>query len=467
MAASIYALHCNKLPSYTRQLVIYGITQLQTASIPTLKKRRFRLDQGIRSITQISVLKWTNPFISCQGLFFVIPIYPHLDTHISLTPSYTLLISNMVTTRNRTYTHPAEGHEVLPHVETLTERRIRWSNLLQHQHYQPVISEVLDEELPKYENSTILDAKDRTTLMRECALILASAPLVFAAAVDGNLLQRISRDSELRKEYEDFQERAHSQPSIYIHLLADDHGVAPTPRQYTIISKLVNDYLSEGQISLHAWYVDNVIPPFVGEAASAQGHRKYLQTKHRSATRVETLLRFCDGVQRRFNETPELFRDKPFQFPPGECGYSKDSHIRLAQHRAHQSSNYVMNLVEDICTYLHRTKQFEQHFRMHQFIVYLIFRPTQAAIAEIFCSGLLQVWVGNGGGFNAYPAGRSVATARRLSAGDWSAHEVWVREMSPVDENMRVQRERAREWRDALEWGPVVAGDTEMAESHT
>jgi hypothetical protein len=127
-----------------------------------------------------------------------------------------------------------------------------------------------------------------------------------------------------------------------------------------------------------------------------------------------------------------------------------------------------MNLVEDICTYLHRTKRFEQHFRMHQFIVYLIFRPTQAAIAEIFCSGLLQVWVENGGGFNAYPAGRSVATARRLSAGDWSAHEGWVREMSPVDENMRVQRERAREWRDALEWEPAVAvaEDTEMAESH-
>jgi hypothetical protein len=98
---------------------------------------------------------------------------------------------------------------------------------------------------------------------------------------------------------------------------------------------------------------------------------------------------------------------------------------------------------------------------MHQFIIYLIFRPTQAAIAEIFCSGLLQVWVENGGGFNAYPAGRSVATARRVSEGEWKEHEGWVRQMSPVDVNMMVQREHAEEWRRALMWdGEMVKEGT-------
>jgi hypothetical protein len=373
----------------------------------------------------------------------------------------------MVTTRNRTYDHISESQDLVPHEETLTERRLRWSNLLQRQHYQPVISEVLDEELPKYENSTILDVKDRTMLMRECALILASAPLVFFAAVDGNLLQRMSRDTALSKEYEVIQERAHNQPSIYIHLLADDCGIAPTAREYMVISNIVQDYLAEGQTSLHAWHLDNIVPPLVSEAASAQGHRKYLQTKHRSIRRIETVRRFCDGVERRFDETPESIRDTPFKFPPGECGYSKDSHVRLAQHRSHKSSNYIMNLVEDVCTYLHRTERFEQHFRMHQFIVYLIFRPMQAAIAEIFCSGLLQVWVDNGGGFNAYPAGRSVATARRVSPREWNAHEGRVRQMLPVVENMRIQRERALKWQTALEWEPLIIQDAEVGEAPT
>jgi hypothetical protein len=204
--------------------------------------------------------------------------------------------------------------------------------------------------------------------------------------------------------------------------------------------------------------MDNITPPTVSKASSAQGHRKYLETRCRSSKRIDTLHRFCNGVQHRWLETPTSQRDTPFAFPPGECGYSKDSHTRLAQHRAHHSSNYIMNLVEDICTYLHRTKQFNQHFCMQQFIIYLIFRPEQAAIAEILCSGLLQVWIEHGGGFNAYPAGRSVATARQVSVDEWARHKRWVRRMSPLDGNMRVQRVRAEEWRRALD-GVVVDED--------
>jgi hypothetical protein len=370
----------------------------------------------------------------------------------------------MVTTRNKIYHHLPEIAEQVAHTETLTERRQRWSNLLQRQHYQPVISEVLNEELSKYEGSASFHARNRILHMRECALILASAPLVFFAAVEGNLVERLLKDKNLREEYGVVQDRAHNQPSIYIHLLADECGIAPTPQQYMLISDIVQDYLAEGQASQHAWHIDNITSPRVSELESAQGRRKYLQTKNRSIKRTETLHRFCAGAQSRWQETPVLLRDTPFQFPPGECGYSKDSHVRLGQHRAHQSSNYVMNLVEDVCTYLHRTKQFVQHFRMHQFIVYLIFRPNQAAIAEIFCSGLLQVWVENGGGFNSYPAGRSVATARKVSAVEWAGHESWVQRMSPIDATLSLQRERAEEWLKALEWDPVINLDEEMAE---
>jgi hypothetical protein len=308
----------------------------------------------------------------------------------------------MVTTRTRHYAQASEskGQHIPP--ETLTGRRLRWSTLVRQQHYQPVISEVLDEELPKYERSTVIDATDRVSHMRECALILASAPHLFAAAVDGNLVSRMLRDTDIQKEYAVIQDRAHEQPSIYIHLLADDHGVAPTPAQYMTLRDMVLDYVAEGQRSEHAWHLDNVTPPTVSVAASTQGRRKYLHTTTRSSKRVETLHRLCEGIQRRFLETAESMHDTPFQFPPGECGYARNSHTRLAQHRAHQSSNYLMNLVEDICTHLHRTGRFVQHFRIHQFIIYLIFRPRQAAIAEIFCSRLLQVWVENGGGFNAY-----------------------------------------------------------------
>lgn len=373
----------------------------------------------------------------------------------------------MVNTRAKNYgcnSHIDDSGLSAPATETLNDRRKRWSHLLHSLHYQPVISEVLDEELSKYENSVTMNVTDRVSLIRECALILSSAPSVFAAAVSGNLVCQLLSDIELQREYASIQERAHDQPSIYIHLLADEHGIAPTPNQYLIVRDMVLEYLTEGHISEHAWHLDNITPPTITKAASAQGHRKYVHTTNRSSRRVETLRRLCQGIQNRWLETPSSQRDTPFQFPPGECGYSKDSHTRLAQHRAHHSSNYVMNLVEDICTYLHGIGQFKQHFRMHQFIIYLIFRSSQAAIAEMFCSCLLQVWVDNGGGFNAYPAGRSVATARRVSTIEWDGHDRWARQMSPVVENMMALQDMADEWRKALEWDSGTVEDSEATE---
>jgi hypothetical protein len=367
--------------------------------------------------------------------------------------------TRMVNTRNKNYSEILNEQQIVP-IETLTERRKQRSNLLRHQHYQLIIDEVLDEELPKYGVSSLINAHDHVSHTRECALILASAPSVFAAAVDGSLVGELLHNTDLQKDYATIQTQAHNQPSIYIHLLADERGIAPTPNQYMSIRTMIQDYLSEGPASKHAFEIDNITSPKVSPTSSIQGHRKYLQTKTHSSKRIEILHRFCAGIQSRHVATPPSIHDRPLQFPPGECGYSKDSHVRLAQHRAHYSSNYIMNLVEDICTYVHRTGLFAQHFRMHQFIIYLIFRPSQTAIAEIFCSGLLQVWVENGGGFNAYPAGRSVATARRVSEGEWASHESWARQMSLVDENMRVQRERAEEWRRALAWdGSVVVGE--------
>jgi hypothetical protein len=385
-----------------------------------------------------------------------IPILRSFLSINRIVPQSKPLIIPMVNTRSKIYTYGEElGEQQKTNLtsEPLSNRRRRWTHLLHAQHFQPLIAEVLEKELPKYKQSTMIDATNRVSQFRDCALLLSSAPSVFAAAVEGNLVSRMLSDPALQTEYTAVLERAHHQPSIYIHLLTDRYGTAPTPNQYLTIRDMVHDYLAEGQASEHAWQLDSTTHPTVSKQLSALGHRKYLHTSIRSSKRVDTLQRFCRGVQKRWQETPASLRDTPFLHPPGECGYSKDSHIRLAQHRAHQSSNYVMNLVEDICTYLHRTGIFEQHFTMHQFIVFLIFRPSQAAIAEIFCSGLLQVWVEDGGGFNAYPAGRSVATAKKVSEDEWAVHERCTRQESLVVENMRVQRQRAEEWRNALEWG--------------
>jgi hypothetical protein len=331
-------------------------------------------------------------------------------------------------------------------------RRRRWVHLLGSQHYEPVIFDVLNGELTKYMNSRAVDPTDIVSHMRECALILASAPKVFLAAVEGNLVSRMTLDADLQAEYAVMQQRANYQPSIYIHLLADEEGQAPSPVQYLLIRDMIEDYIS-GCPSEHAHQIDDITPPFALLEASIQGYRKYLSTQstNRSIKRLAVFNRLIAGIVSRCAQLPPHLQNQPLSYPPSEVGYALNAHKRLAQHRAHQSSNYVMNLVEDICTYLFRTKVLPQHFKMHQYIVYLIFRPGQAAITEIFCSGLLQCWV-DLGGFNAYPAGRSVASSQRVTFEEWEAFRTIARELSPLKGNMEVLKERAETWRKALDW---------------
>ena len=348
-----------------------------------------------------------------------------------------------------------EGSVQLASSGTLEERRQRWVRLLRNQQYEPVIFDILRDELPKYTNSRVIDPADLVTPTRECALILASALHIFFAAVEGSLVSRIQKDANLQAEYTDIQQRAHHQPSIYVHLLADDEGHAPTPNQYLLIRDIIEEYLNEGP-SEHAYYIDNITSPLVSPKTSIQEYRKYLHTPStsRSPTRIATLHRFCTGITLRCAQIPSHLHNTPLGYPPCEVGYALNAHKRLAQHRLHRSSNYIMNLVKDICTYLHGSKHtlFPRQLEMHQHIVYLIFRPEQAAIAEILISGLLQCWIDGGGGFNAYPAGRSVASSRRVRGEDWQGYEMTARKSSALVERMRGLRERAEVWRRALDW---------------
>ncbi|KAF2789369.1 hypothetical protein K505DRAFT_188822, partial [Melanomma pulvis-pyrius CBS 109.77] len=329
--------------------------------------------------------------------------------------------------------------------ETLAEKRARWSGLLHAHQYHTVITQVLAEELPKYTRSTVIPTS-LASIMRDCILILASAPLILTAAMDGVLAAQFRTSEVLQREYAEIQSRARIQPSIYVHLLADENGTAPSANQYLQIRDAALKYMGAADADADlAHAIDNVSPPATPLSAARDGYRKYLWTQSYSPRRAETLRRFCAGICARWRETSPLERDVPLAHPPGECGYALDAPVRLRQHRRRQSSNYVMNLAEDICAYLHAARVFPALFRMHQFVVYLIFRPEQVRVAEIFCSGLLQVWVGNGGGFNHYPAGLSNASAGRVGAEEWAAHERYVRGRGLLGENVREQKERVEE----------------------
>ena len=450
-----------------------GVTEVITTSMSS--RESLKIPKSSDQHAAPHPLPILNYFLQ-QMLSARLSLYRSFFRETLLTRHLKSTLPSTVTTRNKSYTYddaPQEQAKLEATVESLDGQRARWVSLLRLKHYEPVISEVLSQELPKYKNRTTVNATKSVQYIRECARILASEPPILMSAVEGDFVRRIRTDSDLKQEYDLICKNAEQQLSIYIHQFADRDGIPPTPNQLLTIRDYIADYisdnLSEGKASEDASQIDRVLSgrPLVDKETLARVHRKYLCTEHcsRSKKRVGTLEQFCQGAQKRRHETPASLRDTPIRYPLGECGYAENSHKRLKQHRERQSSNYVTNLVEDVCTHLHNIGIFEQRFTMHQYIVYLIDRREQVEIAEIFCSALLQVWVSSGGGFNSYPAGLSVNSAKKVSSVDWASYEMNTTLHSPITENMRMQQLRADEWQQALRWTGENAVDSETRES--
>src|SRR5205823_2027552 len=129
------------------------------------------------------------------------------------------------------------------------------------------------------------------------------------------LTQQYPVDANLQLEYRRIQERAHIQPSIYIHLLADNDGVAPSAKQYMVIRDTILKYVDDVEPDHElAFLIDSIYPPGSLQSSSTYEFRKYLRTAAtlRSHHRVEALHRFCEGILQRFHSTSSQSRDLPF-----------------------------------------------------------------------------------------------------------------------------------------------------------
>jgi hypothetical protein len=91
------------------------------------------------------------------------------------------------------------------------------------------------------------------------------------------------------------QERAHIQPSIYVHLLADANGIAPTATQDLLICERIIDYLEltrREQDRKMPWRIDKVTAPAVTRSA----YRKFLWTSA-SGNVTSLLLRYLEEME--------------------------------------------------------------------------------------------------------------------------------------------------------------------------
>ncbi|KAL9116917.1 MAG: hypothetical protein Q9187_006555, partial [Circinaria calcarea] len=134
---------------------------------------------------------------------------------------------------------------------------------------------------------------------------------------------------------------------------------------------------------------------------------------------------------------------QPLANPLVEIGYAKHPVARLAQHKKHSSSNYIMNLVEAACRV-----RYGLSYGMQQFIIYRIFAARQAAPAEILFTRLAQGYIEDGGGFSHALAGRSNHLALSISALDEQSYHEFVVDKTPIvatmEREIKFVQERTR-----------------------
>ncbi|EON67079.1 hypothetical protein W97_06196 [Coniosporium apollinis CBS 100218] len=279
--------------------------------------------------------------------------------------------------------------------------------------------------------------------------ILATLPMtLLLELISGNIAREYYKKSgKVFDTLSYYKTREGQQPSIYVHILADDRGESPSCKALAEMIEFLRAYV-KGDDDQLAYEIDRVRNSHWTRQKAKAGARNYLSTEaskksRRSVSpcRVETLHQFCDNLESRINGIPKPQWEAPLPgHPLSEVGYALNATKRFQQHKDHTNSNWLMNLVEAVCA-----ARFEGRLIMHQFVVFFIWDRPQAIIGECLFSKLCKSYVEDGG-FNYTSAGSSNWTILQLNdIEQWHRFQVHALSRPPLQENIKNYHDRMRE----------------------
>ncbi|KAM3076247.1 hypothetical protein ACMFMG_006245 [Clarireedia jacksonii] len=235
-------------------------------------------------------------------------------------------------------------------------------------------------------------------------------PDILKSLICGNIPKAEVNDPVLRQKFRMLKgpDKTRKRPFIYIHYLTDTRGNSPTPNQVVEILQAAQLYIQglgnhkDLESRKLARSIDEAMPT---DQVLNQGARRYVSGNSQRNT-VEQWIR--NTKKRMEFEIRRGKGDEALSHPISEVGYAGDL-SRLDQHAKHQSSNYIMNLVESIC----RVK-FSAKFKNRQYVIFNIKEACDAMFGEIMCTRYAQAYTSHGGGFSHYAAGRSIQSASKV-----------------------------------------------------
>lgn len=326
---------------------------------------------------------------------------------------------------------------VLPDVPDLGSRYIRYTNT-----YSSLRTALLDDELA---SSTVLRGTKCSFIERTANNILMSMDKrVLHGLVRGNLPILYRNDGIVKQIINRLTPatlvmRETEQPTIYINYIVDRHGYGLNAVERTLLIQRLRQYINKVDHDF-ATQVDTYID--ISKWSFLQSHRgdrKYLGDGETEKDRRDIVERFCSNLQ---NNTLKL-GPHCHLYPFREVGYTDNSMVRLEQHRKHNSSNFLMNLIQAICGV-----EFVSKFTLDQYVVARLWEAEQATVGEIIVTRIADGYVDSGVGMSFWSAGRNNTSAWNFSSGDLSelAYVIWTE--TPIQYNQAWELAKLREIRD-------------------
>ncbi|KAG9899024.1 hypothetical protein KCU98_g16744, partial [Aureobasidium melanogenum] len=292
----------------------------------------------------------------------------------------------------------------------------------------------------KYKSGTKQEIDNAALTASFAEILFLTHTPVLVGVLEGNLAQKYFSDVKTRCVL-DFlaHESAASrvQPGIYCNSIGHvDTGEFLTLEEARQVIDMMKKYNNNTDLEL-VQRVNNV-------HNNKSGRRKQGYSRTDRARRQTRS--FLSAFDARIKNIASKHHDpiRPIPVSLHEYGYGIDMEKRLQDHRRHYKSNYIMNLFESCCKLL-----FENKFKLHQFVVFLLRRPYQACTAEVLFHLIGQGFITDGAGFSHWPAGLNSAPAFDLDGQHWVRMTSWCEQSTPFKRNVKDFEHALKEQRES------------------
>lgn len=260
-------------------------------------------------------------------------------------------------------------------------------------------------------------------------IIMGIHSKVLIGVMQGDIAERYHTDKETKQILDLLLEETtgSKRPGIYCNSIGrTSDGSALSRNELIIVVEKMQAYIDNDSDNPQSNIdIDSV------KGTWKHAHQRYLV---KPAWRVQ-IERFIDGIKKRLLTSP--YPDSPMESAILEFGYGLYIPDRLKAHRSHTDSNYIMNLYESICRVM-----WPGIFRLHQFAIFLIVTPDEAATSEMVLILCGNGYHTHGTGFSHHAAGQSSSKAFQLFK-PWMTAEFleWSTKNGPLEANVAAWKE--------------------------